>query len=155
MRRSFLAAAVALCALAGCSSDDESTPAPCLGTVDTYLAALEAAPGRVELDGMTPISDCLVSGQEPAELGQMGEAMIAAATELNSEARRKPSGEDTVRLGYLVGAVQAGASETGGIHADLVRRLDAAARFNEGGKPLPVSFERAFGEGYAAGQDQG
>jgi hypothetical protein len=60
-----------------------------------------------------------------------------------------------VDLGYLVGAVQRGASETGGIHADLVRRLDAAARFSEGGKPLPVSFERAFGQGYAAGQREG
>lgn len=109
----------------------------------------------MRLAGTTPISDCLVSGQDPAELGQMGEAMIDAATELNAAARRRPSSADTVSLGYLVGAVQAGAAETGGIHSDLVRRLDAAARFNEGREPLPLSFERAFGEGYAAGQEMG
>ena len=51
--------------------------------------------------------------------------------------------------------VQEGASSTGGIHKDLVIRLDAAARFTEGGEPLPVEFERAFGEGYAAGQASG
>jgi hypothetical protein len=150
-----LAAGVALCLLAGCSSDDESTPSACLGSADVYLDALRPAEGDVRLEGTTPISDCLVSGQDPAELGQMGEAMIDAATELNAAARRRPSGADTVSLGYLVGAVQAGAAGTGGIHSDLVRRLDAAARFNEGGEPLPLSFERAFGEGYAAGQEMG
>jgi hypothetical protein len=149
------AAALALFLLAGCSSDEESTPAACLGSADVYLDALRSSGEDVRLEGSTPISDCLVSGQDPAEQGQMGEAMIDAATELNAAARRHPSGEATVSLGYLVGAVQAGASETGGIHADLVRRLDAAARFSEGGKPLPVSFERAFGEGYAAGQEEG
>ncbi|MEJ7875914.1 MAG: hypothetical protein WKF62_04570 [Solirubrobacterales bacterium] len=46
-------------------------------------------------------------------------------------------------------------ADTRGIHADLVIRLAAAARFNEGGKPLPIEFERAFGEGYAAGQASG
>lgn len=144
-----------VCALPGCSSDEDEAPAACLGSADTYVDALEPAPGEVRLDGSTPISECLVSGQEPAELGQMGEAMVEAATELNAAARRHPAGEDTVRLGYLIGAVQAGASETGGIHTDLVRRLDAAARFTEGGRPLPVSFERAYGEGYAAGQETG
>jgi hypothetical protein len=156
MRSPFpVVAAVAFCLLAGCSSDEEDTPAACLGSADAYLEALGAAPSEVRLERSTPISDCMVSGQDPAELGQMGEAMIEAATELNAAARRRPAGEDTVRLGYLVGAVQAGASETGGIHADLVRRLDSAARFSQGGKPLPVSFERAFGEGYAAGQETG
>jgi hypothetical protein len=156
MRNRFpAAAAVALFLIAGCSSDEESTPAACLGSADVYLDALRSGGEEVRLEGTTPISDCVVSGQDPAEQGQMGEAMIDAATELNAAARRDPSGEATVSLGYLVGAVQAGASESGGIHADLVRRLDAAARFNEGGKPLPVSFERAFGEGYAAGQEEG
>jgi hypothetical protein len=155
VRRARVGLAVALCVLAGCSSDDEDTPAACLGTAETYRDALGAAPAEVRLDGSTPISDCLVSGQDPAELGQMGEEMIEAATELNAAARRRPSSEETVQLGYLIGAVQAGASETGGIHADLVRRLDAAARFSEGGKTLPASFERAFGEGYAAGQEMG
>jgi hypothetical protein len=150
----WLAASAAL-TLGGCSSGDDSTPDACLAPARDYVAALEAAPDEVELGGETPISECVVAAQSPADLAGAGEAMIEAATELNSAARRDPSGEETVRLGYLVGAVQKGAGETGGIHADLVRRLDAAARFAPEGERLPVSFERAFGEGYAAGQETG
>jgi hypothetical protein len=156
-RRTVLLAAASALALAGCSSDDDegSTPEACLAPAADYVKALEPAPGEVLLGGETPISACLVPGQSPAELAGAGESMIGAATDLNAAARRDPPGDDTVRLGYLVGAVQRGASETGGIHADLVRRLDAAARFVPAGERLSVSFERAFGEGYAAGQASG
>jgi hypothetical protein len=154
MRRGLLLASAVAAVAAGCSSDDEGTPEACLAPASEYVQALEAAPDAVALGG-TPISDCLVSGQDPAELSQTGEALVAAATQLNEAARRDPSGPETVQLGYLVGAVQKGAAETGGIHADLVRRLDAAARFAPGGERLPVSFERSFGEGYAAGQQSG
>lgn len=154
MRRPLLLLVSVLAALAGCSPDDEQTPAACLVPAGQYLRALEVAPDPVRLDG-TPISDCLVPNQAPAEQSQVGEAMIQAATELNAEARGDPGGDATVELGYLVGAVQQGAEETGGIHADLVRRLDAAARFSKGGKELPVAFERGFGIGYAAGQESG
>jgi hypothetical protein len=139
-------------ALGACGSDEPSTPAACLGEGRDYLRALEAAPAAVTLDDGTPIGDCIVEGQEPAALAGVGASTIEAATRLNVLARRDPGGEASVRLGYLVGAVQEAASGTGGIHADLVRRLDAAARFNPGGEPLPASFERAFGTGYAAGQ---
>lgn len=158
MRGSALTAMVALVlGLAGCSSggDESGTPEACLDSAQAYRDALQAAPGEVRLGGGTPISECLVSGQEPAELAQVGEAMIATATELNGAARRDPAGQQAVELGYLVGAVQSGGGETGGIHADLVRRLDSAARFTPQGERLPVEFERAFGEGYAAGQESG
>lgn len=148
-------AAVALAALAGCGEADEEAPAACLGPQSAYVDALADAPGPVALEGSTPISDCLTPDQDPAELGRIGEEMIGAATVLNADARRDPSGDATVELGYLIGAAQEGAAQSGGIHADLLRRLDAAARFNESGEPLPASFERAFGEGYAAGQENG
>jgi hypothetical protein len=142
-------------ALSACGSDDAETPAACLAPASAYLEALEAAPGEVRLDGTTAISDCLVSAQEGGELSQVGSATVDAATQLNAEARRNPRGEATVRLGYLVGAVQEGAADTGGIHADLVRRLDTAARSNEANEPFSAAFERAFGEGYAAAQRGG
>lgn len=141
-------------ALAACGSDEESTPAACSSDAGDYLAALEDAPGAVTLQG-TPISDCLVREQGAADLNRVGGAMIEAATRLNRTARRRPAGEATMRLGYLVGAVQEGASETRGIHEDLIRRLDAAARFTDRDRRLPASFERAFGRGYAAGQESG
>jgi hypothetical protein len=148
-------AALAGLALIGCGDDDAETPAACIADSDAYLAALEGAPGDVRLAGDTRISDCLIEAQPGGELAQVGESVIAAATVLNREAVKDPAGDPTVQLGYLVGAVQEAAATTGGIHEDLVRRLDTAARFNEGGEQLPADFERAFGEGYAAGQASG
>jgi hypothetical protein len=77
--------------------------------------------------------------------------MVVTATRLNTDARRNPSGEQAVQLGYLVGAIERGAE---GIHADLVRRVNSAARSSPEGL-LPAEFERTFGEGYAAGLESG
>ncbi|MGZ5333733.1 MAG: hypothetical protein ACXWD7_07505 [Solirubrobacterales bacterium] len=155
--RSFALAILALASalLAACgSSGNEQTPAACLSGPATYLDALAAAPGQVRLQASTPISDCVVSGQEGGELATAGRSIVTAATRLNASARQDPGSAATVQLGYLVGAVQEGAGGTGGIHADLVRRLDQAARFSPEGQPS-AEFERAFGTGYAAGQADG
>jgi hypothetical protein len=155
MKCAMLAALAGLSFTFGCGNDDPETPLACLGDREAYLIALEDAPAEVRLDGTTPISDCIVDGQSGGELGQVGEALVATATELNRRAQDDPAGEATVQLGYLVGAVQEAASTTGGIHEDLVLRLDAGARLNSGGGALPAEFERAFGQGYAAGQASG
>jgi hypothetical protein len=153
--RRALALLVPVALIAGCGSDDSETPAACLAPASAYLEALQDAPGEVRLDGTTAISDCVVPSQEGGELSQVGSATVEAATQLNAEAVQDPQGDATVQLGYLVGAVQEGAAETGGIHADLVRRLDTAARASEGDEPFSAAFERAFGEGYAAAQEGG
>lgn len=157
MRRgAALILAGALALAVGCGSDDESrTPAACLGPSSTFLEALDRAPEEVRLEGATPISDCLVPDQDAGPLAQVGESMVGAATELNREVRRDRDPGAAVQLGYLVGAVQEAASTTGGIHEDLVLRLDAAARFAGDDRTFPASFERAFGAGYAAGQERG
>jgi hypothetical protein len=155
VRRMILVLAGALAVLAGCGSDDSpATPVACLGPASDYLYALRAAPDEVRLDGSTPISDCLVSEQEGGHLEQVGQAMVTAATTLNEEVRR---GDDAaaLQLGYLQGAVQEAASNTGGIHEDLTLRLDAAANFTPDGEPFPAPVERVLGEGYAAGQQSG
>jgi hypothetical protein len=137
---------------AGCSkSENDQAPSACLTGSADYVAALKTAPGEVRLDGNTPISDCLVPDQGGGELERVGGAMIAAATELNAPARRDPSGPEALQLGYLVGAVERGADS---IHADLVRRINAAARFNQRERVSP-EFERSFGRGYAAGKQSG
>jgi hypothetical protein len=142
--------------LPGCSSGEEETPAACLNDAEIYLEALRnGVPGEVLVEGETPVGDCLVPDQNAAELGTVGASLIEAATRLNAAARRNPSGPEAVQLGYLVGAVQQGAEDTEGSHTDLIRRLDAAARFAPGGQELPVEFERTFGRGYAAGQQSG
>ena len=142
---------------AGCGSEDQpDTPAACLQTADAYLAALEAAPDDVRIDGATPISDCLVPDQPSGALQTVGKSVIDAATELNGRILDSPDRRTIVELGYLVGAVQEGAAGTNGIHEDLIRRLDSAARYSgPSGKPFGPAFERAFGEGYAAGQASG
>lgn len=150
-----LAGAVA--GLAGCgSSDPPETPAACLAPMSAYLTALEAAPGQVRLAGATPISDCLVEDQAAGALQTVGKSLVDTASELNSQIRRRPDPEASIQLGYLVGAVQQGAESTGGIHQDLVIRLDSAARYQPSSEAsFSAAFERAYGEGYAAGQADG
>ncbi|HSD24657.1 MAG TPA: hypothetical protein VLB79_10055 [Solirubrobacterales bacterium] len=146
-----LTAAIVL--IAGCgNSQDDQAPAVCLVGNEAYLKALQRAPASVLLGGTTPISDCLVPQQEAGQLASIGQEMIVAATKLNAQARRDPGGAASVQLGYLIGAVSKGADP---IHTDLVRRLNASARFSESGGTLSASFERAFGRGYAAGQRSG
>ncbi|HVD86791.1 MAG TPA: hypothetical protein VNB59_05225 [Solirubrobacterales bacterium] len=147
-----LAAAPLALAAAGCGGQGSSTPAACLEGAPAYEKALAAAPGEVLLGGEIPISDCLSENQSGGDLSQVGEAMVAAATQLNAAARQDPGGDAALQLGYLLGAAQRGAERTEGIHSDLVRRLTAAARYAPGTQPLPPAFFRAYRTGYAAGQ---
>jgi len=115
-----------------------------------YLHALSAAPDAVRLDGGTPISDCFTGDESP----DIGQSVIEAATVLNADARRDPGGTASVRLCYLAGAVHRGTSHVPS-EADLVRRVDTAARYNPHGGSLGAAFEHAFGKGYAAGEATG
>jgi hypothetical protein len=139
-------------ALAACGTNQEGTPVACLEGTKTYLEALGDAPEPVRLPGGTRISDCLTENQPGGTLATVGSAMVRAATELNSEARAKPGGPAALQLGFLLGAVERGAEDTHGIHAELVRRLEAAAKYSPGGRPLPRQLERAYEAGFEAGQ---
>jgi len=155
MRVRIAIAVLALVVLAGCGSTDSSTPVACIEGADTYLVALKGAPGAVELKGETPISDCLVENQPGGDLAGVGTAMVAAATKLNAEARTEPGGAVNVELGYLLGAAQRGAERTDGIHAELIRRLTAAARYSPDNRPLPATFLDAYQQGFDAGHARG
>jgi len=147
--------AVALFA-AGCgSSDSGATPSACLAPASAYLKALEGAPGPARLPGGTPISDCLVKNQSAGDLADVGASLVRTGTLLSAAARKDPGGEQTLRLGYLVGAVQAGTSETSGIHTDLARRIQAAARFAKPAGPGARAFGLTYARGYAAGRSGG
>ena len=101
----------------------------------------------------TPISDCLVDDQSAGDLADVGASLVRAATLLSALAERDPGGPQTVQLGYLIGAVQEGASRTSGIHADLVRRLEAASRYQK--SQGTNAFDLAYARGYAAGRRGG
>jgi hypothetical protein len=147
---------IAAAGLASCGSDDEGeTPAVCLSGERAYAEALADAPGQVRLADGTPISDCMVERQSAGELAQLGTILVGLTTRLNGEARSDPGGPPAVQLGYLVGAVDRGAARTQGIHAELARRLEAAALFSPAGKPPPQPFDHAYEKGYAAGRDDG
>lgn len=156
--RSLIVCACAALALlvAGCGGGrDEETPVACLEGAAAYKQALARAPGAVELEGETPIEDCLAENQDGGELASVGEAMVEVATELNAEARQDPGGKATLQLGYLIGAAERGAEKTEGIHADLIRRLVVAARFAPGGEPLSPAFLAVYKEGFDAGRKGG
>jgi len=117
--------------------------------------ALKKAPGEVKLGGEVPISGCLTENQSGGDLANVGTAMVAAITRLNAEARARPGGSANLRLGYLLGAAERGADGTSGIHADLIRRLTAAARYSPRGRPLPATFLETYREGFDAGGAHG
>jgi hypothetical protein len=141
---------------AGCGSSDSGvTPTACLASPPAYLKALEGAPGPARLAGGTPISDCLVENQSAGDLADVGASLVRAGTLLSAAARKDPAGEQTLRLGYLVGAVQAGTSETSGIHTDLARRIQATARFAKPSGRGARAFGLTYARGYAAGRSGG
>jgi hypothetical protein len=146
-----LAAAFAFGA-AACGEGEDETPVACLDGKGAYLGALGNAPGEVRLSGEVPISECLAENQQSGELATVGATMVAVATQLNGEARAEPGGSAPVQLGYLLGAAERGAEATEGIHADLLRRLDAAGRYSpSGSEPPSGAFQRAYERGHHAG----
>ncbi len=155
MRSPLLIAVVCVAAIAGCGETDEETSVACLEGASIYLDALRATPAVVRLDSETPISDCLPANQSGGDLAEVGTAMLSAATELNAEAREEPGGTSNLQLGYLLGAAQRGAADTEGIHAELIRRLAAAARYSPDNQPLSPLFTRTYREGFDAGRARG
>jgi hypothetical protein len=141
--------------LAGCGAADDTTPVACLEGAPSYLRALRGAPGEVTLASATPISDCLAENQTGGDLAAVGAAVLRATTELNAKARAEPGGAANLRLGYLIGSARRGAERTEGIHAELVRRLSAAARYSPANHPLPTAFRRTYRRGYEAGHSRG
>jgi hypothetical protein len=142
--------------LTACGKGEPTTPNACFEGAGAYEKALADAPGEVRVGGETRISECLADRQQGGELAQVGEALVQAATRLNAEARADPGGQANLELGYLLGAAKRGAEDTEGIHSELLRRLEVAARFNPGtDRPLPPEFFGTYGRGYTAGLEGG
>lgn len=155
MRTRIGIALLALVVLAGCGSTDSATPVACLEGEGSYLKALEDAPGEVKLRGETLVSECLAENQKAGDLATVGTALVGVATKLNAEARAEPGGDANLQLGYLLGAAERGASQTNGIHAELIRRLTSAARYSPDNRPPSADFLRVYREGFDAGQAGG
>ncbi len=148
-------ALLALGVLVGCGQPSDTTPIACLEGEGAYLKALDTAPAAVKLRSETLISECLAENQQAGDLATVGTALVEVATKLNAEARVEPGGDANLRLGYLLGAAERGASQTDGIHVELIRRLTAAARYSPDNRPPSATFLRVYREGFDAGQAGG
>jgi hypothetical protein len=136
VRRRLAALTLCLLALSACGREDEGTPAGCLAGGEEVLAALEAAPGQVKVDG-TPISDCVGDTTDGGALQAVGTAYLAAASSLADRASGDPEGEAALQLGYLLGAVKRSEAGAQGVGYELARRLQAeAARVADGSEAL-------------------
>jgi hypothetical protein len=137
--------------LAACGKDEPRMPATCTTTDRAgYERALAAAPGDVRLPGGVPISVCLWRVRSDAQLQELGTVVHAVAEEL---ALRADAGDATAarRLGYLSGAVAAGAERSDGISAELARRVaTTGSRLDD-----TPGLARALAEGADAGAARG
>jgi hypothetical protein len=146
---------IAALTASSCGTRNDMTPIACLEGESVYLQALKRAPETVKLRDETPIGECLVDNQKAGDLATVGTALVGTATKLNAQARAEPGGEANLQLGYLLGAAERGGSQTDGIHAELIRRLTAAARYSPDNRPLPPAFLHAYREGFDAGEAHG
>ena len=120
---------VALVALAGsaatgCARQERTElPVECRAGRPALRAALARAPAPVRVDGV-PISGCFVRSGDASDIAAVGSDYLAVASDLALRARRRPASADSMRLGYLVGAMRRGASRTQGIHDEMIRRIE-------------------------------
>jgi hypothetical protein len=117
-----------------------------------YEQALGAAPGDVRLPGGVAISDCVRLVRTDGELQNLGTVVHTLAENLAGRVRDRSDVEAARQLGYLNAAVDAGASRSNGISAELARRVSVAGT---GLPDISPAVARALTEGQAAGADRG
>ena len=146
-------AAVAL-GLAGCGDDDPPpVPLSCTGEHAPVVAALDAAPERVTLEGGTiTISECLRRATSPADLQEVGITLTNAGEDLEALALDGDA-DAALQLGYLAGAAREGAKTTSGLGEELVVRLEASAGAvaSSGDAPVVSAVARGTRAGAALG----
>ena len=130
--------------LAGCArEEDPVVAAACREGPADILAALEAAPGEVRVDG-TPLSQCLANAEDGGQLRDVGTGYLSAAQQLADRAERDTEGAAAEQLGYLVGAVRRGSQPDQGLSYELVRRIEGEARRAD---PRSAAFRRGLRAG--------
>jgi len=121
---------LALLLLAGCTKEPDPVPAACFDGPAALLSALEHAPGAVVLADGTRLSRCVSAARTDADIQSLGLVFVRMADTLRAQAARDPAA--ALRLGYLAGAVKAGAaSSASGITMQLARRVEQVATLEE------------------------
>jgi hypothetical protein len=156
-RRPAVLVALALLApaAAACGGGDPPAQDPaCIASPQAIERALHRAPGPVTVGSGTRLSDCVARAQSDADLQNTGLVLTRVADDLAARAQRGDAAA-ALGLGYLVGAARRGAAHTNGIHAELQRRMESAARplSDEAGRSPTIA--RALARGLRAGEATG
>jgi hypothetical protein len=153
MRRTAALAVAGLgLALGSCASKEPAMPRACLDTSRaSFERALAAAPGAVRLPGGVAISTCTRRVKTDAQLQNLGTVAHGIAEGLAERARDGDAGA-ALQLGYLVGAIGAGADRSNGISAELARRVETTGAGLLDG---PAAVGAALRRGSAAGRANG
>ena len=145
-------AAILLVVLAGCSKQErEVVPVSCFGEPPELIAALRQAPGAVVLRDGTRLSRCVSRARTDGDLQSLGISFGRLADALRARAQTDPSA--ALQLGYLAGAVRAGArGAPGGLADQLARRMQQLAALGPGARPAAAG---ALARGMRAGEAGG
>ncbi len=137
--------------LAGCTQKPDPVPSACFAEPAALLAALRQAPAAVALADGTRLSRCVSAARTDGDLQSLGLSLGGAADALRVRAGTEPGA--ALQLGYLAGAVQAGAQcASGGIADQLARRVGQLAALQDGGRPAAAA---ALRRGQRAGERGG
>lgn len=136
----------------GCAEGGgDGVPDACLEGPETVLTALRQAPDAVTLADGTRLSSCVGSARTEGELQSLGIVFVRVADALRRNAATRP--DAALRLGYLSGAVKAGATRSSGaVAAQLARRVQQVATLDQGASPASVA---ALARGRGAGERRG
>jgi hypothetical protein len=146
-----LAAAILVLLLAGCATvEKDPVPAACLGGPASFVRALERAPDDVRLPGGTRLSTCVSNARRDSELQALGLSLTGAADTLRARVASDPAA--AAALGYLTGAVRAGVTANEGLAAELGRKVERAAKLDDG---APAAARAARATGLRAGTASG
>lgn len=149
--RGRLAVVISAVLVAGCGEEPETVPTACFDGAATVLSALRQAPDGVALPDGTRLSSCVDSARTEGDLQSLGIVFVRAADALRADAGSRPGA--ALQLGYLAGAVRAGARRSSGsIAAQLARRVEQVAALEQGASPAAAA---ALGRGRQAGERSG
>jgi len=146
-----LGAAAVVLGLAGCTKEPETVPASCFGEPAGLLTALRQAPDAVALRDGTRLSRCVSTARTDGDLQSLGISFGRTADMLRARADGDPAA--ALQLGYLAGAVRAGArGATSGIAEQLARRMGQLAAL---GPRAGAAETSALARGLRAGESSG
>ncbi len=147
-----MAAALTVLLLAGCGRrEPDPVPASCVGPQATLLAAIARAPGAVALADGTRLSRCVSTARSDGDLQSLGISLGRLADRLRARAATDPAA--ALQLGYLAGAVRAGARRAAsGIADQLARRMTQLGTLGPGASAAATA---ALARGARAGERSG